>query len=183
MGHTGDGKRRVDPAVLPLAFLAIGLAPTSAGAAAPQPRCPEPHTEICRLMSSSEFVSAYDKAYAGRLEARDAIDEIRVNLRQTMTGTGNAGPAMIGKQLDLALDAALADMKSRMCAGERAPAEAASVIAAALYGAGRELGVRLPAERLGGMTGTFVSLLEPRGARCLCAAVDFDGIGASCAPR
>lgn len=147
------------------------------------PTCAPAGADICALMDAPEFVSAYRSAYDPNAAPRVVIAHLRYSFRDAAVGMGQAGPAAVGRQLDAALDQALADVKQRICNGKAAPSRAASAIAQSLVAAARLLRTNLTAKTLGNMTGMLMGSLHARGAICLCSAVNFDEISNTCTPR
>ena len=127
---------------------------------------------ICKVMSTPEFVSAYREAYDERLApvgAPSTRSRRAEKDSQVVRGAGAAGPAAIGPQVDAALDRALDLVKRRICLAQvTANAELPATVAESFSGAGAGLGVALASRVLGEMTGAFVSSIRPRGAACLC---------------
>lgn len=160
------------------ALFAAGLVPTNAVPAGPP--CAPPGEGICRVMETPEFVSAYRAAYDHAPEPADMVYEVRFSLRQAVVGTGQAGPAAIGKQMDIALDASLQRVQHRICSAAQVPGSAPAAVAEALAGAARTLGAQLTGEMLGALTGSVVGAVQPQGVKCLCKAANFDGVASAC---
>jgi hypothetical protein len=167
-----------------LALAAAAMLVSSTAASQKLPPCTPAGAEICKLMSQPQFGAAYSKAYDERLTPDDAVYEISYNLRSAAAGVGAAGPAAIGRQVDAALDHALGQMKQRICGGNqgKAAAEVVTAVAEGLASAGQRMGVSLPAQTVGEMTGSLVSSIKRRGPICLCGAADFSAIRKACSP-
>jgi hypothetical protein len=146
------------------------------------PECAPPGDEICKVMRTEEFRSAFRRADPRTVNAGDVPRRVRSALHRVVVGAAHAGPAAVGKQIDDALDAALGEVQ-RICGNARARPAVARSVAEALAGAGRSLGTDLAPGDLGRMTGWLVALLDARGVECICAAANFDDITQTCSPR
>jgi hypothetical protein len=154
------------------------------GQAQPALSCAQPGGELCRLFETPAFGAAYRDSYANTADPADAVDDLRFNMRRLLTGAGQASPAAIGRQVDAALDEALARAQAVVCvATSPSLSLVASSIAAGLAAAVQARSAVASAEMLGAMTGTLLGATRLRGAACLCAAHDLDGIRGACAAQ
>jgi hypothetical protein len=144
--------------------------------------CVPPGAEICRVIATQEFLTVYSNFYSRVVDPEDAVDNVRFNMRSVLTGSGQAGPAAVGSQVDMLVDDALRRAQQQFCGGTLDSSRAISAVAAGLADAALARGVRLTGEALGLMTGSLLGSTRPRGAACLCAARTLDGIRSTCSP-
>src|SRR5919198_4025670 len=97
------------------AVLGILLLQTTAMPAQPDVSCRPSDGELCRLLRSEDFLAAYRGSYRRSVDPADAIDDVRFNMRRVLTGSGHAGPAAVGQQIDVMLDDALHRAQEQLC--------------------------------------------------------------------
>jgi hypothetical protein len=160
--------------------LGIVLLQTTAMPAQPAVSCRPSDGELCRLLTSEDFLAAYRGSYRQSVDPADAIDDVRFNMRRVLTGSGHAGPAAVGQQIDAMLDDALRRAQEQLCGPNSDASRAASAVAAGLAGAAAARGAQLSGEMLGVMTGALLGPTRSRGPACLCGARTFDAIRSTC---